>query len=165
MCVCSDAIQTLQAEVTRLKERLEGCLRNKKPLSSVRAAPSAQENFSISTPRVRLVFIFVYLFTNHTVHLSYSNTAQEWSNRTALIATARKPIAIYIYSTFTVYFSHCLGLGSDGVMSAGEEETDRRLMRLRSPHWDEQPGGDHLLHTDKNHNLTSVSWSQFTLEL
>lgn len=53
----SDAIQTLQTEVTRLKERLESCLRNKKPLSSVRAA-LAQENYAhlnASTPRVRLV--------------------------------------------------------------------------------------------------------------
>ncbi|XP_045923197.1 microtubule organization protein AKNA isoform X3 [Micropterus dolomieu] len=51
----NDAIQTLQTEVTRLKERLESCLRNKKPLSSVRAA-LAQENYThlnASTPRVR----------------------------------------------------------------------------------------------------------------
>ncbi|KAI3361696.1 hypothetical protein L3Q82_002054 [Scortum barcoo] len=49
----NDAIQTLQAEVTRLKQTLEGCLTNNKPLSSVRAAPSAQENYSTSTPGVR----------------------------------------------------------------------------------------------------------------
>ncbi|XP_044030881.1 microtubule organization protein AKNA isoform X2 [Siniperca chuatsi] len=51
-----DAIQTLQTEVTRLKERLERCLNNKKPLSSMRAAPSAQENYThynTSTPHVR----------------------------------------------------------------------------------------------------------------
>ncbi|XP_070781121.1 microtubule organization protein AKNA [Enoplosus armatus] len=52
----NDAIQTLQTEVTRLKERLESCLRKKKPLSSARAAPSAQESYThynTSTPRVR----------------------------------------------------------------------------------------------------------------
>nr|XP_020470799.1 AT-hook-containing transcription factor [Monopterus albus] len=42
----NDAVQMLQAEVTRLKGRLEGCLRNKKPLSSATATPSAQENYS-----------------------------------------------------------------------------------------------------------------------
>ncbi|XP_059214585.1 LOW QUALITY PROTEIN: microtubule organization protein AKNA [Centropristis striata] len=61
---CNDAIQTLQTEVSRLRERLENCLKNKKLLSSVRApsappapsAPSAQENYSrhnTSTPRIR----------------------------------------------------------------------------------------------------------------
>ncbi|KAL7376176.1 hypothetical protein ABVT39_002565 [Epinephelus coioides] len=52
-----DAIQTLQAEVTRLRESLESCLRNRKPLSSVRAAPSAQENHThhnTFTPHIRL---------------------------------------------------------------------------------------------------------------
>ncbi|XP_008304145.1 AT-hook-containing transcription factor [Stegastes partitus] len=38
---CDDAIQTLEAEITKLKERLESCLRNKKPLSSVKAAPES----------------------------------------------------------------------------------------------------------------------------
>ncbi|XP_029300837.1 AT-hook-containing transcription factor isoform X2 [Cottoperca gobio] len=47
----NDAIQTLQAEVTRLKETLESCFRNKKPLSSVRAAPSTHHN--TSNPRIR----------------------------------------------------------------------------------------------------------------
>uniref|UniRef100_UPI0037E754DA microtubule organization protein AKNA n=1 Tax=Semicossyphus pulcher TaxID=241346 RepID=UPI0037E754DA len=45
------ALQTLQAEVSGLKERLESCLRNQKPLSSVRAAPSPHIN--ISTSRIR----------------------------------------------------------------------------------------------------------------
>lgn len=57
----SDAIQTLQAEVTRLKERLESCMKTKETLSSVRAAPSAEESYTqqkTSTPCVRLVFIF-----------------------------------------------------------------------------------------------------------
>ncbi|XP_051267620.1 microtubule organization protein AKNA isoform X1 [Dicentrarchus labrax] len=52
----NEAIQTLQAEVDRLKERLESCLRNKKAPSSVRAAPSTQENYTrhiTSTPHVR----------------------------------------------------------------------------------------------------------------
>ncbi|XP_031133408.1 microtubule organization protein AKNA isoform X3 [Sander lucioperca] len=52
----NDAIQTLQGEVNRLRERLESCLRNKKPLSSARAAPSAHEYYthhSTSTPRIR----------------------------------------------------------------------------------------------------------------
>ncbi|XP_054860096.1 microtubule organization protein AKNA isoform X2 [Amphiprion ocellaris] len=48
----NDAIQTLQAEVTRLKERLESCLKNKKPLSSVQAARSA---LNTSSPRIRTV--------------------------------------------------------------------------------------------------------------
>lgn len=55
----SDAIQSLQAEVTTLKERLESCLRNKKPLSSVRAAPSAQDKYTpcyTSAPHIRWVF-------------------------------------------------------------------------------------------------------------
>ncbi|XP_037607862.1 microtubule organization protein AKNA isoform X1 [Sebastes umbrosus] len=50
------AIQTLHVEVTRLREKLESCLRNKKPPSSVRAAPSAQENYAhqnTSIPRGR----------------------------------------------------------------------------------------------------------------
>lgn len=62
LCVfLSDAIQTLQAEVTRLRDRIESCLKNEKPLSSVRAAPTAQENCThknTSTPRIRLVCIF-----------------------------------------------------------------------------------------------------------
>ncbi|XP_026152809.1 microtubule organization protein AKNA isoform X2 [Mastacembelus armatus] len=50
------AVQTLQAEVARLKGRLESCLRIKKPLSSVRAAPLAQENHTphyTSAPFIR----------------------------------------------------------------------------------------------------------------
>lgn len=42
----SDAVQILQAEVTKLKERLEDSLRNKKPISSIRSAPSTQDNSS-----------------------------------------------------------------------------------------------------------------------
>ena len=64
-CLCvscfSDAIQTLQAEVTRLKGRIEKCLKNNPPVSSVRAAPPAQENRThpiTSTPRIRLVCVF-----------------------------------------------------------------------------------------------------------
>ncbi|XP_070706663.1 microtubule organization protein AKNA [Pempheris klunzingeri] len=51
----NDAIQMLQAEVTRLRERLESCLRNKTPLSTLRAAPTAQKytHHNTSTPRVR----------------------------------------------------------------------------------------------------------------
>ncbi|XP_022046705.1 microtubule organization protein AKNA isoform X2 [Acanthochromis polyacanthus] len=49
---CDNAIQTLQAEVTRLKERLESCLKNKKPLSSVKAAPSTLNS---SSPCIRSV--------------------------------------------------------------------------------------------------------------
>ncbi|XP_040914881.1 microtubule organization protein AKNA isoform X2 [Toxotes jaculatrix] len=52
----NDAIQTLQEEVTSLKERLESCLRNKQPLSSMRVAPSAQVNYThhhTSTPHIR----------------------------------------------------------------------------------------------------------------
>ncbi|KAM3874409.1 microtubule organization protein AKNA [Diretmus argenteus] len=52
----NEAIQNLQAEVTRLKERLEKSLRKTKPLSPVRAPPSAQGNCShhnnTSTPRI-----------------------------------------------------------------------------------------------------------------
>ncbi|XP_063334942.1 microtubule organization protein AKNA isoform X3 [Pelmatolapia mariae] len=40
---CIDAVQILQAEVTKLKERLEDCLRNKKP---IRSALSTQDNSS-----------------------------------------------------------------------------------------------------------------------
>ncbi|KAM9338393.1 uncharacterized protein akna [Symphorus nematophorus] len=50
------AIQTLQAEVTRLRERIQSCLRHKKPQSSVRATPSAKESYthpSTSTPHMR----------------------------------------------------------------------------------------------------------------
>ncbi|XP_036972922.1 microtubule organization protein AKNA isoform X4 [Acanthopagrus latus] len=47
----NEAIQTLQAEVTRLRERLESFRSNKKPPSTVKAAPSAPQN--TSTPRVR----------------------------------------------------------------------------------------------------------------
>lgn len=43
---CIDAVQILQAEVTKLKERLEDCLKNKKPISSIRSAPSTQDNSS-----------------------------------------------------------------------------------------------------------------------
>ncbi|XP_013764386.1 AT-hook-containing transcription factor isoform X2 [Pundamilia nyererei] len=43
---CIDAVQILQAEVTKLKERLEDSLRNKKPISSIRSAPSTQDNSS-----------------------------------------------------------------------------------------------------------------------
>ncbi|XP_030598647.1 microtubule organization protein AKNA isoform X2 [Archocentrus centrarchus] len=53
---CNDAVQTLQVEVTRLKERLEVCLRNKKPVSATRSAPSAQEkspNHSTASPGIR----------------------------------------------------------------------------------------------------------------
>ncbi|XP_075936056.1 microtubule organization protein AKNA [Anarhichas minor] len=52
----NDAIQRLQAEVTRLRERLESCVRNTTPLSSVRAAASAQESYTHHTsspPRFR----------------------------------------------------------------------------------------------------------------
>ncbi|KAM4634127.1 microtubule organization protein AKNA [Polymixia lowei] len=52
----NEAIQTLQAEVSRLKERLERSLRQTKPLSPVRVPPSAQGNHShhkASTPCVR----------------------------------------------------------------------------------------------------------------
>ncbi|XP_040014130.1 microtubule organization protein AKNA isoform X2 [Xiphias gladius] len=52
----NDAVQTLQSEVIRLKERLESCLRKKKPINSMRAAPSAQVNYThhyTSTPRIR----------------------------------------------------------------------------------------------------------------
>ncbi|XP_056260404.1 microtubule organization protein AKNA isoform X1 [Seriola aureovittata] len=51
----NDTIQTLQAEVTTLKDRLESCLSNK-PFSPMRAAPSAQVNYThhfTSTPRIR----------------------------------------------------------------------------------------------------------------
>ncbi|XP_071321830.1 microtubule organization protein AKNA isoform X2 [Trachinotus anak] len=51
----NDTIQTLQAEVTALTETLESCLSNK-PLSSTRAAPSAQVNNAhhyTSTPHIR----------------------------------------------------------------------------------------------------------------
>ncbi|XP_050928759.1 microtubule organization protein AKNA [Lates calcarifer] len=52
----NDTIQTLQAEVTRLRERIESCLGNKKSLSATRATPSAQERHAphTSTPHVRL---------------------------------------------------------------------------------------------------------------
>lgn len=56
----SDAIQKLQAEVSRLQEKLESCLRNKKRPSSVRAATSTQEKHPLhrtSTPHARF-FIF-----------------------------------------------------------------------------------------------------------
>lgn len=57
VCVfCSEAIQTLQTEVARLRERLESLRSNKKPPSTVRAAPSVPQN--TSTPRVRLFFFF-----------------------------------------------------------------------------------------------------------
>nr|XP_046230707.1 microtubule organization protein AKNA isoform X2 [Scatophagus argus] len=52
----NDAVQTLQAEVTRLKEKIESYFRNKEHPSSVRATPSAQENCtqpSSSTPCIR----------------------------------------------------------------------------------------------------------------
>ncbi|KAM6901527.1 microtubule organization protein AKNA [Lycodopsis pacificus] len=52
----NDAIQRLQAEVTRLRERLESCVRNTTPLSSARAAASAQESYThhnSSPPRFR----------------------------------------------------------------------------------------------------------------
>lgn len=70
LCVCflcfvlgffSDALQKLQAEVSRLQERLESCLRNKTRPSSMRAATSTQEKHPLhrtSTPCVRLVSIF-----------------------------------------------------------------------------------------------------------
>ncbi|XP_068430488.1 microtubule organization protein AKNA isoform X2 [Clinocottus analis] len=47
--------QELQAEVTRLRERLERCVRKKMPLSSARAVPSAEENYTQadSTPHIR----------------------------------------------------------------------------------------------------------------
>ncbi|XP_073333494.1 microtubule organization protein AKNA [Pagrus major] len=47
----NEAIQTLQAEMTILRERLESCRSNMKPPSTVRAAPSVLQN--TSTPRVR----------------------------------------------------------------------------------------------------------------
>lgn len=56
-----EAIHTLQTEVTRLKDRLESCLRNKKPLTSTRTTLSAQRSSShprTSTPLIRLVYIF-----------------------------------------------------------------------------------------------------------
>lgn len=60
LCVCffRDAIQSLQDEVTTLRERLERCLTNKKPLSSG-AAPPAEDTYTphyTSTPHIRLVF-------------------------------------------------------------------------------------------------------------
>lgn len=51
------------------------------------------------------------------------------------------------------------------VTTAGEEETDRRLMRLMSLHWEEQPGIDHPLFTYKNQNLKFVSSSELLLTL
>jgi len=39
-----EALESLQQEVNRLKERLEGSLRLSKPASPVRAPPSATEN-------------------------------------------------------------------------------------------------------------------------
>lgn len=59
---------------------------------------------------------------------------------------------------FILVFSHRLDLWNDGVTSAGEEE------RSRSLQWDKQSGWVHLLITDKNLNLTSVSSSEVTLE-
>ncbi|XP_047425176.1 microtubule organization protein AKNA isoform X2 [Mugil cephalus] len=53
---CKEAIQTLQTEVTRLKDKLDSCLKNKKSLSSVRTTLSAQRNGShtrTSTPLIR----------------------------------------------------------------------------------------------------------------
>ncbi|CAJ1070812.1 AT-hook-containing transcription factor isoform X1 [Xyrichtys novacula] len=44
------AVETLQAEVSRLKGRLESCLKNQKPMFSRRAHSSAQENYTASTP-------------------------------------------------------------------------------------------------------------------
>uniref|UniRef100_A0A8C7LKT0 AT-hook transcription factor n=1 Tax=Oncorhynchus kisutch TaxID=8019 RepID=A0A8C7LKT0_ONCKI len=52
----NEAIQSLQAEVGRLKERLEGSLRQTNPPSPVRAPPSAQDGHThslSSTPRTR----------------------------------------------------------------------------------------------------------------
>ncbi|XP_029921161.1 microtubule organization protein AKNA [Myripristis murdjan] len=52
----NEAIQNLQAEVTRLKERLESSLRKATPLSPVRAAPSTQAEHTYhntSTPHIR----------------------------------------------------------------------------------------------------------------
>eukprot|EP00064_Thunnus_orientalis_P007424 superscaffoldBa00000824_g7444 len=54
----NDAIQTLQAEVTRLKDQIESCLKNKKPVSSVRAAQDSCTHQNTSTPHIRLVCIF-----------------------------------------------------------------------------------------------------------
>uniref|UniRef100_A0A8D3AUV9 AT-hook-containing transcription factor n=1 Tax=Scophthalmus maximus TaxID=52904 RepID=A0A8D3AUV9_SCOMX len=51
-----DTVRTLQAEVTRLTERLDSRLRHETPLRSVRASPSVQQNYThhlTSTPRVR----------------------------------------------------------------------------------------------------------------
>lgn len=56
LCISREAIQSLQAEVSTLKERLESCLSNK-PLRPVRAAPPAQvadTHCYTSTPRIRL---------------------------------------------------------------------------------------------------------------
>ncbi|XP_042251627.1 microtubule organization protein AKNA isoform X1 [Thunnus maccoyii] len=49
----NDAIQTLQAEVTRLKDQIESCLKNKKPVSSVRAAQDSCTHQNTSTPHIR----------------------------------------------------------------------------------------------------------------
>ncbi|XP_062414803.1 microtubule organization protein AKNA [Pungitius pungitius] len=47
----SDSIQRLQVEVIRLRDRLESCVRNQTPLSSVSPAAPAQENFTLhNTP-------------------------------------------------------------------------------------------------------------------
>ncbi|KAK6316083.1 hypothetical protein J4Q44_G00136070 [Coregonus suidteri] len=52
----NEAIQSLQVEVSRLKERLEGSMRQTNPPSPVRAPPSAQNDHThplSSTPRIR----------------------------------------------------------------------------------------------------------------
>ncbi|XP_028274468.1 AT-hook-containing transcription factor [Parambassis ranga] len=49
-----DAIQSVQTEVTRLKEKVESCLANKETRGAVRAAPPVQETFSHrEQPRLR----------------------------------------------------------------------------------------------------------------
>lgn len=66
----SDAVQILQAEVTKLKERLEDRLRNKKPISSIRSAPSTQDNSSnqsTSSSCFRL-FLFCFFFLFNAPH-------------------------------------------------------------------------------------------------
>ncbi|XP_060916647.1 microtubule organization protein AKNA isoform X1 [Labrus mixtus] len=45
------AIQALQEEVSRLKEKLDSCSKNQRPQSSLRAAPLTQENYTHTSTR------------------------------------------------------------------------------------------------------------------
>lgn len=70
--IFSDAIKSLQDEVTTLKERLESCLTKKRLLSSVKAAPSAQDKYTphyTSTPHIRLVFDLIGVISFVTTHV------------------------------------------------------------------------------------------------